>query len=54
MTRYLGLSTRAMYAEALDRHVVIEQRLARITNAWRKSRAALRRLEKRLNCEEKK
>lgn len=40
-----------IYAKALDRHALIEQRLARLMNAWQKSRAALRRLEKRLDIE---
>ena len=38
-----------IYAKALDRHNQIEQRLARMMNAWQKSRAALRRLEKKLD-----
>ena len=38
-----------IYAKALDRHAQIEQRLARLMNAWQKSRAALKRLEKRLD-----
>lgn len=38
-----------IYAKALDRHALIEQRLARLMNAWQKSRAALKRLEKRLD-----
>lgn len=38
-----------IYAKALDRHNQIEQRLARLMNAWQKSRAALKRLEKRLD-----
>lgn len=40
-----------IYARALDRHALIEQRLARLMNAWQKSRAALKRLEKRLDEE---
>lgn len=40
-----------IYAKALDRHALIEQRLARLMNAWQKSRAALKRLEKRLDIE---
>jgi hypothetical protein len=46
-TRNPGL----IYAKALDHHNTIEQRLARVMNAWQKSRAALRRLEKRLDIE---
>ena len=38
-----------IYAKALDRHAQIEQKLARLMNAWQKSRAALKRLEKRLD-----
>lgn len=38
-----------IYAKALDRHALIEQRLARLMNQWQKSRAALKRLEKRLD-----
>jgi hypothetical protein len=38
-----------IYAKALDRHNQIEQRLSRLMNAWQKSRAALRRLEKKLD-----
>jgi len=38
-----------IYAKALDRHNQIEQKLARYMNAWQKSRAALKRLEKRLD-----
>jgi len=38
-----------VYAKALDHHALIEQRLARLMNAWQKSRALLRRLEKRLD-----
>ena len=40
-----------VYAKALDRHAQIEQKLARLMNAWQKSRAVLRRLEKRLDEE---
>jgi hypothetical protein len=40
-----------IYAKALDHHNEIEQRLARVMNQWQKSRAALRRLEKRLDNE---
>lgn len=46
-TRNPGL----VYAKALDHHAQIEQRLARVMNAWQKSRAALKRLEKRLDTE---
>ena len=38
-----------IYAKALDRHALIEQRLARLMNAWQKSRATLKRMEKRLD-----
>ena len=38
-----------IYAKALDRHNEIEQRLSRVMNQWQKSRAMLRRLEKRLD-----
>jgi Mg2+ and Co2+ transporter CorA len=38
-----------IYAKALDRHNEIEQRLARVMNQWQKSRAVLKRLEKRLD-----
>lgn len=46
-TRNPGL----IYARALDHHNEIERRLARLMNAWQKSRAALKRLEKRLDEE---
>jgi len=46
-TRNPGL----VYARALDHHNEIEQRLARLMNAWQKSRATLKRLEKRLDEE---
>ena len=39
-----------VYAKAIDHHVLIEQRLARMMNQWQKSRAALKRLEKRLDA----
>lgn len=35
----------------VEAHNEDEQRLARVMNAWQKSRAALRRLEKRLDIE---
>ena len=38
-----------IYAKALDRHAQIERELARVMNRWQKSRAALKRIEKRLD-----
>ena len=39
----------AQYAKALDRHTEIERQLARVMNRWQKSRAALKRVEKKLD-----
>jgi hypothetical protein len=39
----------ALYAKALDRHTQIERELARVMNKWQKSRAALKRIEKKLD-----
>jgi len=39
----------ALYAKALDRHNQIEKDLARLMNRWQKSRAALKRIEKKLD-----
>ena len=39
----------ALYAKALDRHTQIERELARIMNKWQKSRALLKRVEKKLD-----
>jgi hypothetical protein len=39
----------ALYAKALDRHTQIERELARIMNRWQKSRAVLKRIEKKLD-----
>jgi hypothetical protein len=39
----------AQYAKVLDRHAEIERQLARVMNRWQKSRAALKRIEKKLD-----
>jgi predicted nucleic acid-binding Zn-ribbon protein len=39
----------ALYAKALDRHNQIERELARVMNRWQKSRALLKRVEKKLD-----
>lgn len=39
----------ALLAKALDRHAQIEQKLARTMNAWQKSRAMIKRIEKRID-----
>jgi hypothetical protein len=39
----------ALYAKALDRHTQIERELARVMNKWQKSRATLKRIEKKLD-----
>ena len=39
----------ALYAKAIDRHNQIEKDLARVMNKWQKSRAALKRIEKKLD-----
>lgn len=39
----------ALYAKAIDRHNQIERELARVMNKWQKSRAALKRIEKKLD-----
>ena len=39
------------YTKALDRHTQLEKDLARIMNRWQKSRAELKRLEKRMDEE---
>jgi len=39
----------ALYAKALDRHTQIERELARVMNKWQKSRALLKRVEKKLD-----
>jgi hypothetical protein len=38
------------YAEALDRHKQMEAELSRALNRWQKSRAALHRIEKKLDA----
>ena len=38
-----------LYAKALDRHTQIERELARVMNKWQKSRAVLKRIEKKLD-----
>ena len=38
-----------LYAKALDRHTQIEKDLARLMNRWQKSRALLKRVEKKLD-----
>jgi hypothetical protein len=38
-----------LYAKALDRHTQIERELARVMNKWQKSRAVLKRVEKKLD-----
>lgn len=39
----------ALYAKAIDRHTQIERELARVMNKWQKSRALLKRIEKKLD-----
>lgn len=39
----------ARYAKVLDRHILIEQKLSRYMNAWQKSRATLKRIEKKMD-----
>jgi hypothetical protein len=39
----------ALYAKVLDSHNQIERELARVMNRWQKSRAALKRIEKKLD-----
>jgi hypothetical protein len=39
----------ALYAKAIDRHTQIERELARVMNKWQKSRAMLKRIEKKLD-----
>ena len=41
----------ALYSKALDRHTQLEKDLARMMNRWQKSRAVLKRLEKRMDEE---
>lgn len=38
-----------IYAKALDHHTQIERELARVMNRWQKSRAALKRIEQKLD-----
>lgn len=38
------------YAEALDKHRQMEAELSRALNRWQKSRAALHRIEKKLDA----
>lgn len=38
-----------LYAKALDRHTQVERELARVMNRWQKSRAALKRIEQKLD-----
>lgn len=39
----------ALYSKALDRHAQLEKDLARVMNRWQKSRAELKRIEKRMD-----
>ena len=39
----------ALYGRALDKHNELERDLARIMNRWQKSRALLKRIEKRMD-----
>ena len=39
----------ALYGKALDRHNEIERDLARLMNRWQKSRAQLKRVEKKMD-----
>lgn len=39
----------ALYSKALDRHTQLEKDLARMMNRWQKSRAELKRIEKRMD-----
>lgn len=38
-----------LYSKALDRHTKLERDLARIMNRWQKSRAELKRVEKKMD-----
>ena len=37
------------YTKAIDRHAQLEKELARVMNRWQKSRAELKRIEKRMD-----
>ena len=39
----------ARYTRALDKHTALEQKLSRYMNAWQKSRATLKRIEKKMD-----
>jgi len=39
----------ALYGRALDKHNELERDLARMMNRWQKSRALLKRIEKRMD-----
>lgn len=39
----------ALYGKALDRHAQLEKELARVMNRWQKSRAELKRIEKKMD-----
>lgn len=39
----------ALYSKALDKHNELERDLARIMHRWEKSRAVLKRIEKRMD-----
>ena len=39
----------ALYSKALDRHTQLEKDLARVMNRWQKSRAELKRIEKKMD-----
>lgn len=41
----------ARYTKAVEAHERIERELARVQNRWQKSRAALKRMEKKLDQE---
>lgn len=39
----------ALYGKALDRHAQLEKELTRVMNRWQKSRAQLKRVEKKMD-----
>lgn len=39
----------ALYGKALDRHAQLEKELTRVMNRWQKSRAVLKRVEKKMD-----
>lgn len=39
----------ALYGKALDKHTQLEKELTRVMNRWQKSRAVLKRIEKKMD-----